>query len=317
LNSKQLHYFLAIVQNGSIAAAARELDIAQPAISQQLANLEREVRAQLFTRSFKGVSLTPAGELFAKHARKLTEDMNSAKADLKQLSLAKTGKIKLGMLPSIGNVLSMSLIAEVERWHPELELEISTGPSYSVKEWLRINQIDIALTYEQEIDCKFMHSIPLIKEYMYLIFSANNCSKHAESYLDRASIDFWELSQFELLTPSNKDALGRLIYQYEKQSGVALRHKRGYSGQLMTGFRQVMKEDCAMILPSAAIFHLEEMSLIKSLRIINPDMTRQAVIATNNTIALSDTKRWVIDVLKRVTASEQKLRHWRGDLSQT
>lgn len=59
MNSKQLLYFSVTVEKGSIAAAARELDIAQPAISQQLVNLEREMGATLLERSFKGVSLTP------------------------------------------------------------------------------------------------------------------------------------------------------------------------------------------------------------------------------------------------------------------
>ncbi len=315
MNSKQLHYFLVTAQNGSIASAARELDIAQPAISQQLANLEREMGAELLARSFKGVSLTVAGEVFARHAKKLIDDINLAKAELSQLSTITKGKIRLGMLPSIGNVLSMSLIAEVNRWHPQLDLEISTGPSYSVKEWLRTNRIDIALTYEQEIDSKYMKTYPLIEEFMYLVVGVNDSSANYQELKNRDSISFWELSQYELLTPGVKDALGRLIDKYEKESGVALKHNKAYSGQLMTGLRQVMQGEGMMILPSSAIFHLEEKSLLKSLKIINPDMTRQALIATNNGIALSDKCLWVIDVIKRVTAVEQKLMHWRGQLN--
>ena len=60
MHSKQLHYFVMTVRKGSIAAAARALDIAQPAISQQLASLEREMKATLLERSFSGVNLTSA-----------------------------------------------------------------------------------------------------------------------------------------------------------------------------------------------------------------------------------------------------------------
>ena len=82
----------------------------------------------------------------------------------------------------------------------------------------------------------------------------------------------------------------------------------------MTGLRQVMQGECAMILPSSAIFHLEEKSLLKSMQIINPDMTRQALITTNSSITQSDASLWVIDMIKRVTAAEQKFKHWRGKL---
>ena len=74
MHSKQLHYFITTVQKGSIAAAARALDIAQPAISQQIASLEREVKATLLERSFSGVNLTPAGKVFYKHAEKIADE---------------------------------------------------------------------------------------------------------------------------------------------------------------------------------------------------------------------------------------------------
>jgi DNA-binding transcriptional LysR family regulator len=314
MNSKQLQYFLVSVQKGSIAAAARELDIAQPAISQQLANLEREMGAELLQRSFRGVTLTAAGEVFIKHARKLTEDINTAKMELQQMAASSSGKVRVGMLPSIGNVLSMSLIAEVNRWHPQLKIEISTGPSYSVKEWLHSNQVDIALTYEQEIDAEFMVTQPLIEEYMYLVVGASDSAENYQQLRERDSVRFWELSQFELLTPGLKDALGRLIDKYERQTGVALKHSKAYSGQLMTGLRQVIQGEGLMILPSSAIYHLEESKVIKALKIVQPEMKRLVIAATNNSLAMSDATMRMLDVIKRVTALEQSLQHWRGEL---
>lgn len=315
MNSKQLQYFLVTVQKGSIAAAARELDIAQPAISQQLANLEREMGTPLFDRSFKGVSLTQAGQVFSRHAKKIMDDINQAKSELQQLVVQRAGKVRVGMLPSIGNVISMSLIAEVNRWHPQLKLEISTGPSYSVKGWLETHQIDIAITYEQEVFSDAVSCHPLIEEYMYLVMGANDDSEVYQTLKHRSSIQFWELSQFELLTPSNKDALGKLIEAYEKQTGVALKHDKAYSGQLMTGLRQVMQGEGLMILPSSAMFHLEESGLLKSLKIENPQMHRQVLAATNSSDSLSDATIRMLSIIKKVVAQEQALNHWRGKLA--
>ena len=68
MNTKQLEYFLATVEQGSISSAAKMLDVAQPAISLQLANLEHELKIKLFERNFRGVSLTLAGTQFEEHA---------------------------------------------------------------------------------------------------------------------------------------------------------------------------------------------------------------------------------------------------------
>lgn len=315
MNSKQLQYFLVTLQNGSIAGAARELDIAQPAISQQLANLEREVGAELLERSFKGVTLTTAGQVFVPHARKLVEDINTAKSDLQQLAASSAGKIRLGLLPSIGNVLSLPLIAHVNRWHPQFKVEMNTGPSYAVRQWLRTNQIDIALTFEQEVDYKTVTTYPLLEEYMYLVVGVNESSPHFKMSRDRDSICFWELSQFELLTPGLKDALGRLIQKYEKDTGVALKHDKAYSGQLMTGLRQVIQGEGLMILPSSAMFHLEQRNVVKTLKIVEPDMKRLVLLATNNSVPQTDACIRMLDVIKRVTLQEQRLKNWRGDLS--
>ena len=312
MNSKQLQYFLVTVQKGSIAAAARELDIAQPAISQQLANLEREMGSALFERSFKGVSLTAAGKLFEKHARKLIDDINNAKMELQQLAAVQQGKVRVGMLPSIGNVLSMSLIAQVTRWYPQLKLEISTGPSYAVKEWLQSNQVDIALTYEQEVEPRFMTVYPLIEEFMYLVVGVNEASDNYTSLKTRETIHFWELSQYELLTPGTKDALGRLIDKYERETGVALKHDKAYSGQLMTGLRQVIQGEGLMILPSSAMYHLEDSKVVKSLKITQPEMKRQVIAATNSNFALTDAIVKMIAIIQEVTATEQQAGHWRG-----
>ena len=317
MNSKQLQYFLTILKKGSIAAAARELDIAQPAISQQLANLEREMGMPLFARSFKGVVLTEAGEVFAKHARRLVDDINAAKADLQHLLTEQSGTVKVGMLPSIGNVLSMSLISEVKSSGSKLKLDISTGPSYSVRGWLETNEIDIAITYEQEVDPVVMECQPLIEEYLYLVIGATEQSSVFQRLRHRDCVAFWELSQFELLTPGSRDALGKLIAQYEKSTGVALRHNTAYSGQLMTGLRQLLQSEAAMILPSSAIFHLEETGMVKALKIEKPEMRRQVLMATNRSGRLTDACIKMQDVIRRVTAQEQALDHWRGQIQKT
>ena len=82
MNSKQLTFFLKTAELNSIAAAARALDVAQPSIGLQLENLEHELGANLFERSFRGVVLTQSGQIFRAHAESIMRQMEQAKCDV-------------------------------------------------------------------------------------------------------------------------------------------------------------------------------------------------------------------------------------------
>lgn len=314
MHAKQLRYFIAAAQKGSIAGAARELDIAQPAISQQLASLERETKSTLLERSFSGVTLTPAGELFLEHAEKIIEQIELAKRALANLNDQQQKVIRIGMLPSIGNVLSLPLLSEVAQHHSHFKIEISTGPSYTINDWLASKQVDIALTYEQALDEKFMSVTPLIQEEMHLVFTASSTPSIYSHLRQRQSINFWEMSELPLLSPGKKDALGQLIAHYEKATGVSLKHDLAYSGQLMTGLRQVMQGEGVMILPTSAIFHLVESGLVSTLKITQPEMHRSVFAAINKQLKNDELKKQVIHIVRKVVAQENASQHWCGTL---
>ena len=314
MHSKQLHYFITTVQKGSIAAAARALDIAQPAISQQLASLEREVKARLLERSFSGVSLTPAGEVFYTHAEKIMSEIDNVKTALEAFQVGQQRVIKIGMLPSIGNVLSLPLLTEIAKNHKNLKVEISTGPSYTINDWLDSKQVDIALTYQQAVDPKFMSVTPLIQEELHLVFSASSAYPQYTKLREKSIIKFWEISELPLLSPGNKDALGQLIADYERATGVSLKHDLAYSGQLMTGLRQVMQGEGVMILPTSAIFHLRESGLVSTLKITQPEMHRTVLAATKKQRKSALDYGNIIDIIRKVVAKENALNHWCGTL---
>ena len=314
MHAKQLHYFIATAQRGSIAAAARALDIAQPAISQQLASLERETKSRLLERSFSGVTLTPAGQLFLEHAEKIVNQIELAKRALAQLNEQQQKVVKIGMLPSIGNVLSLPLLNEISQHHSNVKIEISTGPSYTINDWLASKQVDIALTYEQALDEKLMSVTPLIQEEMHLVFAASVSFPRYSELREKQFIRFWEMSDLPLLSPGKKDALGQLIANYELATGVSLKHDLAYSGQLMTGLRQVMQGEGVMILPTSAIFHLVEAGLVSTLKITEPEMHRRVLAATNKNVKTDKYAANVVNIIRKVVAQENASHHWCGSL---
>ena len=122
MNFKQLQSFISTAKNGSIAAAARELEIAQPAISQQVANMEHELKTKLFERDFRGVRLTDSGIVFHSHAQIMLQQLNQAKLEIINIEKNPSGVVTLGMTPAIGNIISIPLITELQNRYPNIDL---------------------------------------------------------------------------------------------------------------------------------------------------------------------------------------------------
>jgi DNA-binding transcriptional LysR family regulator len=114
LDPRRLLTFRAVAQAGSFSAAARELSLTQPAVSQQVAALERELGARLLHRGPGGLTLTDAGALALEHAEALAERMALADAQLGELG-NEEGKLRVGAFPS---ALATLVPAAIERLVP-------------------------------------------------------------------------------------------------------------------------------------------------------------------------------------------------------
>jgi DNA-binding transcriptional LysR family regulator len=93
---RHLRYLVAAAENGSFSGAARRLHVAQSAISEQLSDLEHEIGVQLFTRSSRKTSLTPAGELFLAKARQILADADHAVETARRAQRGEIGSLSIG-----------------------------------------------------------------------------------------------------------------------------------------------------------------------------------------------------------------------------
>ena len=105
MNIKQLKYFLVVAEERQITSAAKKLYIAQPPLSYQLKQLEKEVGVQLFVRTAHGIELTEEGKVFQKYAEKIVALSVSAKSQIHQIKEGELGKIRIGVISSCGGVV--------------------------------------------------------------------------------------------------------------------------------------------------------------------------------------------------------------------
>lgn len=311
MNTKQLQYFVTVATQGSIAGAARELDIAQPAISQQIANLEHELRATLFVRDFKGVQLTESGERFMAHAQSIIRQIEQAKTDVNEVESNPKGRVAIGMNQAVGNAVSVPLLQAVKEKYPGIELDLYTALSYTLHDWLNRGEIDIALSYEDSSDMSSFNRIPLITEKIYLVTGKRPKNPAFEPLLSRKQISFAELADFEIMVTGRKEALGYLLSKYEVQTGVTLNKTNSY-GQLMTTLRYVTEGYGLLAIPSSGVFHLEELGQLHSLEIIEPEIKRDVFIMNSVERPMGNAMRAVIDMVHKVTQAANREDHWRG-----
>ena len=102
MDARQLEYFLAIVDHDGFGRAAQHLHLAQPSLSQSIANLERELGVQLFHRIGRVVVLSTAGSELVEPARQVLRDLRTARATVDSVKGLQRGTLELVSMPSPG-----------------------------------------------------------------------------------------------------------------------------------------------------------------------------------------------------------------------
>src|SRR5262245_11060696 len=107
---RQLESLVAIAERGSFSRAAVALNLAQPSLSRQIAQLEREVGQRLLVRNGRGVGLTAAGERLLVHARAMLDTSRRARDELRDLDENPGGRVTIGMPPRVALRVSVPLV---------------------------------------------------------------------------------------------------------------------------------------------------------------------------------------------------------------
>jgi DNA-binding transcriptional LysR family regulator len=144
---RQLRYFVAIAQRRHFTAAAEAIGVAQPALSQQIRLLERELGVQLFDRSGRRIRLTPAGEALLIRAERILIEVANAQSELAEYAGAVRGRVVVGTLPSLAEHQLPPLVAAFHVRHPGLELVLREERTARLLELLAAGEVDLALLH--------------------------------------------------------------------------------------------------------------------------------------------------------------------------
>jgi LysR family nitrogen assimilation transcriptional regulator len=169
MNFKRLRYFAKVVDVGSLTQAADLLNIAQPALSQQIAILESEVKQRLLVRTKRGVLPTEAGKTLYGHAQAILRQCEQARMDMQADSRAVAGPVSVGLAPgTAAATLGVPLIRTSRSQHPGIVPYLNENYGTALSELVMSGRMDLAVLYGN----RPVHGLsftPLIQEELFLV----------------------------------------------------------------------------------------------------------------------------------------------------
>lgn len=145
LNLDQLRTLVTAVDLGTLSAAAQALHLAQPTVSLHVSELEARLGAQLLVRGARRVQPTPAGDVLLPHARRLLGEAADAAEAVQRLRKGVTGRVRLGTSTGVLVYLLPQVLREMERVHPDVDVEVSVIGTQDGLARLQGGTLDIAL----------------------------------------------------------------------------------------------------------------------------------------------------------------------------
>lgn len=189
---RQLRHFVAVSEEGSISAASRRMNLAQPAISASIKKLEMELEMPLLHRRDNGVSLTNAGSEFLQHAKQILMLTNDAKLSMQALEGLDKGQVEIGVPSMIGSYFFPPIIMGFKSEYPGLSLNIIDDGTQNIRERLINGDLELGVVADHYLRAE-LESVKLIKEEMVV------CMAPDHPLADKELIEYKDFLAHELV----------------------------------------------------------------------------------------------------------------------
>lgn len=143
---RQLRYLVAIADAGRFGLAARALNVSQPSLSTQIADMETVLGEVLIERGRKGAIMTPVGTEVLRRARLILREVEDLKSIARNASHGLSGRMRLGVLPSVGPYLLPSATKQLHTLYPEFRLSVREEKTVDLESHLADGQLDMILS---------------------------------------------------------------------------------------------------------------------------------------------------------------------------
>lgn len=211
---RQLRYTEAVARHRHFTRAARELHVAQSALSQQVRRLEAELGAELFERTSRSVAPTEAGEAVAARARRILAEVDGIRGEIDELRGLVRGRVGVGALLPAGPLDVPRLLARFAEAFPGIEVGLREGTAGDMLRYLAADEVDAAFTLQPDLPDD-LEVEALGEEELVAVFPPGAAP-------DRKLVGARELARLPVVTPRSDSAIAKALVEFFAQADVPL-----------------------------------------------------------------------------------------------
>jgi LysR family nitrogen assimilation transcriptional regulator len=304
MEMRQLRYFVAIVDCGSLSRAAALVHIVQPALSQQMTQLEEELGTQLLHRSVRGVTPTDAGLALYRHAQQILKLAVDTKNVVRASDAGLSGRVRLGLPSSIAMVLVGPLIAALEERFPQIVLEVYESPSTYLAAHLINERVDLSVLVD-DVVLPGIEAIPLVDESIYFVQPRRRPLVRAGK-----SISIAMLASVPLMLTTQVTTLRDLVDRAFAEAGVSP-HIKAEASSIHTVLAMVAQGGAGTVIPHSALAWHAAAQLLRQ-TVVEPRLVRHASLAHSRLNRMPPAAACVHAVLLSVVKDLVRSRRWDG-----
>lgn len=297
MDLRQIQYFVALYEEGSVTRAARRLHVVQPALSMQLAKMEAELGHKLFERSAQGMVPTAAARTMYQLYLPILRDLSSARQQLDSLAGQVAGQVSVGIIVSVTQRVLLRTIEEFIARYPAVKLTVSEGYTVTLMDWVLAGQLDFAIVNRPTGKLTLASGPILTDEFVLATGTA------AKTRLP-ARVRFKELARQKLVLPSRRHSLRAILEDHAEAQGLMLDPQLELDS--ITGITEIVaRGDFATVLPSTTIANSLGAGALRAHRIVSPRVVRDLIYVHHPRRPLSLAAGMLKDALSSTLAKGQ------------
>ena len=210
---RHIKYFLAVAEHRSFTRAAASLYVSQPALSQQIKQLEESLKVTLFDRSGRQVKLTHAGEVYAGYAHKALQDLEEGRRALHDVQNLSRGALRIAITPTFTTYLIGPLIKAFHNLYPNITLSIQEMSQEQMEKQLLDDEFDVGIAFAEVHSAEIGTQTLLVETLALVVNKDHPLARHQ-------TIDLQTLSEQSLVLLSHEFVTRGQIEHYCRQHSI-------------------------------------------------------------------------------------------------
>jgi len=289
--ARHIQYFLAVAEHLSFTKAATALHVSQPALSQQVRQLEESLGAPLFDRSGRTTRLTDAGHVYLLYARRADQELREAKRAIHDVSDLSRGSLRVAVTPTFTTYLVGPLIEAFHARHPGITVNLKELAQERIEELLMAGELDAGIAFD-EINTADLEAVPLLNETLALVVNCRHRLAKQQSITSQGlNAESLVLLSTEFAT---REQINRYCRKYEIHPKVQME-----ANALGAVIEIVRRTNLATLVPAKIALAHDDLVAIT----LKPErLQRRAVLIRRKEAFLSAAARAFIELAKEVSS---------------